>query len=205
MKKTLLICFCVVGFCLQAQTFSEKDFKQSVLQVNTAKTESDYDSIFQKFSQFTSTKPSEKWEAYYYAAVALYMKAELQLKKTPSADISDVTALAGKYAKASHSDSKTNNAETDILLGLIALQKTQSGGTKDVQKDMEVVSEMIKKAEAVSPDNPRLAILKAKSQEKSGNKDSAEKLFKKASTGLETKGASSTAPTWGGQLIPSIN
>ncbi len=205
MKKTLLICFCVVGFCLQAQTYSEKDFKQTVSQVNTAKTESDYETIFQKFSVFTSTKPSEKWDAYYYAAVAMYIKAELQLKKSPSADVSNLSALAGKYAHGGTSDSKTNTAETDILLGLIALQKADIKGAKDVQSNLEIASQMIAKAQAVSPENPRLAILKAKLEERAGNKENAEKLFKKALAGLETKGASSTAPSWGRQLIPSMN
>jgi len=205
MKKTLLICFCVVGFCLQAQTYSEKDFKQTVAQVNTAKTESDYETIFQKFSTFTSSKPSEKWEAYYYAALSAYLKAELQLKKTPSADVSNVSALAGKYAKGGLSDSKSNNAESDILFGLIALQKAQIKGAKDVKSNMDIASQMIAKAEAVTPENPRLAILKAKLAEMSGNKESAEKLFKKALTGLETKSTSSSAPSWGRQLIPSMN
>ncbi|MFN4363254.1 tetratricopeptide repeat protein [Chryseobacterium hispalense] len=205
MKKTILICFCVVGFCLHAQTYSEKDFKQTVSQVNTSKTESDYETIFQKFSVFTSTKPSEKWDAYYYAAVAMYMKAELQLKKSPSADVSNLSALAGKYARGGASDSKINTAETDILLGLIALQKADIKGAKDVQSNLDIASQMIAKAQAVSPENPRLAILKAKLAERSGNKENAEKLFKKALTGLETKSTSSTAPSWGRQLIPSVN
>lgn len=205
MKKTLLICFCVVGFCLQAQTYSEKDFKQTVSQVNAAKTEADYETIFQKFSVFTSTKPSEKWDAYYYAAVAMYMKAELQLKKSQTADVSNLTALAGKYAHGGASDSKTNSAETDILLGLIALQKAEIKGAKDVKDNLNIASQMIAKAQAVSPENPRLAILKAKLEERAGNKENAEKLFKKALTGLDTKGASSTAPSWGRQLIPSMN
>lgn len=205
MKKTLLICFCVVGFCLQAQTYSEKDFKQTVSQVNTAKTENDYETIFQKFSVFTSTKPSEKWDAYYYAAVAMYMKAELQLKKSPSADVSNLNALAGKYAHGGVSNSKADTAETDILLGLIALQKTEIKGAKDIQMNMNLASQMIAKAQAVAPENPRLAILKAKLEEKSGNKESADKLFKKASTGFEPKSTSSAAPVWGRQLIPSMN
>lgn len=205
MKKTLLICLCVVGFCLQAQTYSEKDFKQTVSQVNTAKTENDYETIFQKFSVFTSTKPSEKWDAYYYAAVAMYLKAELQLKKSPSTDVSNLNAIAGKYAHGGASSSKANAAETDILLGLIALQKADIKGAKDVQSNLDLASQMIAKAQATAPENPRLAILKAKLEEKSGNKEIAEKLFKKASTGLESKNASSNAPLWGRQLIPSMN
>lgn len=135
----------------------------------------------------------------------MYMKAELQLKKSPSTDVSNLSALAGKYARGGASDSKINTAETDILLGLIALQKADIKGAKDVQSNLDIASQMIAKAQAVSPENPRLAILKAKLAERSGNKENAEKLFKKALTELETKSTSSTAPSWGRQLIPSVN
>lgn len=204
MKKTLLICFLVIGFCLNAQNYTEKDFKQTVSQVNNAKTENDFDNAFQKLSRYTSTKPTEKWEAYYYAAVAMYMKAELQLKKTPSQDVSEINALARKYGKAAYSDNKQNNAEADILLGLIALQRSQISGA-DAKKDLEVASQFIAKAEPNAQNNPRLAILKAKFQERSGNKGNAEKQFQNALKAFENKNASTGSATWGRILIPSMN
>ncbi|MDQ0591936.1 hypothetical protein QFZ37_000305 [Chryseobacterium ginsenosidimutans] len=200
MKKTLLIWFSVLGFCANAQNLTEKDFQQSVSQVNTAKTDNDYDNVFKKFSKFSETKTTDKWQAYYYAAVSMYLKTELQLKKTVHQDISESNALAGKFAKAAFS--QQNNAETNILLGLIYLQKVQIKESKDVQKDLDVVSQMTAKAEASAPNNPRLAILKAKLQERSGNKENAETLFKKALTGFENSNSSgSSTPTWGRQLI----
>lgn len=198
MKKTLLICFCVVGFCLQAQSFSEKDFKQTVSQVNSAKTESDYESSFQKFSNFTSTKPTEKWEAYYYAAVSAYMKAELQLKKNPSLDISDLNSLARKYADAAHTQQDGN--EVNLLLGLISLQKLQVKGAKEEKKDLDIINQAVTKAEATAPDNPRLAILKAKLAERSNDLAKAKSLYEKASA--EFQKSEGTAPiNWGAALI----
>ncbi|SHE69013.1 tetratricopeptide repeat protein [Chryseobacterium takakiae] len=202
MKKTLLICFLVIGFCLNAQNYTEKDFKQTVSQINNAKTENDFDNAFQKLSRYTSTKPTEKWEAYYYAAVAMYLKAELQLKKAPSQDVSETNALARKYGKAAYSD-KQNNAEADILLGLIALQRSQIGGT-DAKNDLEAASQFITKAEPNAQNNPRLALLKAKFQERSGNKANAEKQFQNALKAFENN-ASSGSATWGRALIPSMN
>lgn len=202
MKKTLLIWFSVLGFCASAQTFSEKDFQQSVSQVNTAKTDNDYDSVFKKFSTFTSTKPSDKWQAYYYAAVAMYLKTESQLKKTVRQDVTESNAVAGKFAKAAYS--QQNNAETSILLGLIYLQRIQVNESKDVQRELDFVSQMITKAEASSPNNPRLAILKAKMEERSGNKENAAKLFQQALSGFGTNNSSgNAAPVWGRQLIQS--
>jgi hypothetical protein len=202
MKKTLLIWFSVLGFCINAQNLTEKDFQQSVLQVNTAKTNSDYDNVFNKFSKFTQSKTSDRWQAYYYAAVSMYLKTEQQLKKTVHQDISESNALAGKFANGAYS--QQNNAETNILLGLIYLQKIQIKESKDVQKDLDVVSQMIAKAETSAPNNPRLAILKAKLQERSGNKENAETLFKKALAGFENNNSSGgTVPTWGRQLIQS--
>jgi len=198
MKKTLLICFCVVGFCLQAQSFSEKDFKQSVSQVNSAKTESDYESAFQKFSKFTSTKPTEKWEAFYYAAVATYMKAELQLKKNPSLDVSGLNSLARKYADAAHT--QQDSSEVNLLLGLISLQKLQMKGAKEDKKDLDVINQAAAKAEATAPDNPRLAILKAKLAERSNDQAKAKLFYEKASTGFQ-KSEGSGSVNWGAALI----
>jgi hypothetical protein len=204
MKKTLLIWFSVLGFCINAQNLTEKDFQQSVLQVNTAKTDNDYDNVFNKFSKFTQTKTSDRWQAYYYAAVSMYLKTEQQLKKTVHQDIAGSNAIAGKFVKGAYS--QQNNAETNILLGLIYLQKIEIKESKDVQKDLDIVSQMIAKAEASAPNNPRLAILKAKLQERSGNKENAETLYKKASTGFEnTNSSGSAVPTWGRQLIQSTN
>jgi ribosomal protein L17 len=203
MKKTLLIWFSVLGFCINAQNLTEKDFQQSVLQVNTSKTDNDYDNVFNKFSKFTQTKTSDRWQAYYYAAVSMYLKTELQLKKTAHQDVSESNALAGKFANGGYS--QQNNTEADILSGLISLQKIQINGSKDIQKNLDAVSQLITKAETSSPNNPRLAILKAKLQERLGNKANAEKLFQQAQSGFESKNSSEGfAPTWGKQLIQSI-
>lgn len=201
MKKILLICFSLLGFCINAQTSTEKDFQQSVLQLNTAKTESDYDNVFKKFSKFSGTKTSEKWQAYYYAAVSMYLKTEMQLKKTQHQDLSESNALAGKFAKGAIS--QQDNAETNTLLGLIYLQRIQINGSTDIQKGLDFITQKIAKAEASSPNNPRLIILKAKMQERSGTKETAEMLFQKALNRLESnKSSGSGVPTWGKQLIP---
>ncbi|SEM57997.1 hypothetical protein SAMN05421856_104295 [Chryseobacterium taichungense] len=199
MKKTLLICFCVVGFCLQAQTFSEKDFKQTVSQVNSAKTESDYENAFQKFSKFTSTKPTEKWEAYYYAAVAVYMKAELQLKKNPSLDVSGLSSLAKKYVDGGHTQQDSN--EVNLLTGLICLQKLQMKGAMDEKKYLDIIHQAIAKADATAPDNPLLAILKAKLAERSNDQANAKVLYEKASNEFQ-KSKGNALLSWGSSLIP---
>lgn len=202
MKKFLLILgFLVAGSWANAQTNTEKDFQQTVLQVNTAKTKSDYDNLFQKFSKFSGTKTSERWEAYYYAAVSMYLKTEMQLDKTMHEDLPGSNALALKFAKGAL-NSQQNNAEANTLLGLIYFQKIQIGASKDTQKDLEIISQAIAKAEASAPNNPRLAILKARMKEKSGDKSSAEVLLKKATSGLDGKNSQGgAAPTWGRQLI----
>ncbi|GAA4156860.1 hypothetical protein GCM10022217_16230 [Chryseobacterium ginsenosidimutans] len=202
MKKTLLIWFSVLGFCINAQNLTEKDFQQSVSQVNTAKTDNDYDNVFKKFSAYTGTKPSDKWQAYYYAAVSMYLKTESQSKKTVHQDLSESNAVARKFANAAYS--QQNNAETNILLGLIYLQKIEVDKSKDVQIDLEFVLKLIAKAEATSPSNPRLAILKAKMQERSGNKENAVKLFQQALSGFENNNSSNGSTlNWGRQLIQS--
>lgn len=202
MKKFLLILsFFIAGSWVNAQANTEKDFQQSVLQLNTSKTKSDYDTLFQKFSKFSETKTSERWQAYYYAAVSMYLKTELQLNQTTHEDLPGSNALAGKFANAAL-NSQQNNAEVNILIGLIYFQRMQINGSSDTHKEMEVVSQAIAKAEATSPNNPRLAILKARIKEKSGNKADADILLQKAKSGFDSKNATSSPnPTWGRQLI----
>ncbi|MBK1894454.1 tetratricopeptide repeat protein [Chryseobacterium paridis] len=205
MKKFLLILgFFVVGSWANAQSYSEKDFQQSVLQINTAKTKSDYDNLFQKFSKFTGNKTSERWEAYYYAAVSMYLKIEGQLNQTVHEDLPGGNAVARKFAKGAL-NSQQDNAEANILLGLIYFQKMQINGSQDPQ-DMEVITKSIAKAEAASPNNLRLAILKARLKEKSGDKANAEKLLQKAASGFDSKNSTGKpSPTWGRQLIQVKN
>ncbi|MFP3594777.1 hypothetical protein, partial [Chryseobacterium sp. SIMBA_038] len=77
MNKLLFILgFFVTNFWVSAQTFSDEALQQSVQQLNNAKTDSDYDTLFHTFSE---TKTSEKWKANYYAAVAMYSKAQFLL------------------------------------------------------------------------------------------------------------------------------
>lgn len=200
MKKTLLICFCTVSFLLQAQSFSEKDFKQTVSQVNGAKTESDYENAFQKFSKFTSTKPTDKWEAFYYAAVASYMKAELQLRRNPSMDISGPNNLAKKYADAAHTQS--DSSEVNLLVGLISLQRLRLKADKEDSKNMDIVRQAVAKTEATAPDNPLLAVLKARLAERSHDQANAKALYERAYEGFQ-KSQGNALLSWGSSLIPA--
>lgn len=199
MKKTLLILFSALSCCFYAQSYSEKEFQQAVGQVNAAKTENDYDNAFKKLSMFTSTKPTDRWQAYYYAAVSMYLKAESSLKKGSGQESAEANAFASKYANAAKASQ--SNTETDVLTGLIAVQKMQISNSKDAQ-DLRMISELASKAGSDMPNNPRAAILKAKIQEQMGNKENAEKLFQQAKSGFESKSSSAGfAPNWGRQLI----
>lgn len=189
-KILLILSFFVTGLWVNAQTFTDKALQQSATQLNTANTEGDFDKLFKKF---TETKTSEKWQAGYYAAVSMYLKAELQLKKSPASAI-EPNATAGKYALGA-SLSQPENPEINILLGLITLQSLQTGAYRYPSKGEQALSEYILKAESSEPNNPRLAILKAKSAEKSGNKTDADAQYQKAASGLDA------APGWGKQLI----
>lgn len=201
MKKFLLIlCLFVAGSWANAQTYTEKDFQQSVLQINTAKTTSDYDHLFQKFSELTSTKTTERWQAYYYAAVSMYLKTEVQLNQTTREDLSASNSLAEKFVNAALT-AQPDNAEINTLVGLIFFQKTQINAASDTKKYLDVISKSITKAEATAPNSPRLAILKARIKEKSGDKAGAIVLFKNATSTLSKNSTSTAVPTWGSQLI----
>ncbi|WP_336962976.1 hypothetical protein [Chryseobacterium contaminans] len=193
-KILFILSFFVTGLWASAQTFTDKALQQSALQLNTINTEGDYDKLFKKF---TETNTSEKWQAFHYAAVSMYLKADLLSKKSP-ASAANSSITAEKFALGG-TLSQPDNAENNILIGLITLQKIELGVYNDPAKAILEVSKYIAKAESSDPNNPRLAILKAKSAEKSGNKTDAEAQYQKAATGFTT---SNSVPGWGKQLIP---
>ncbi|ASE63537.1 hypothetical protein H3Z85_08980 [Chryseobacterium indologenes] len=199
MNKTLLILFSLITcFWIKAQTFTDKTLSQAVLQLNNAKTTTEFDTLFNKFS---NVKTTEKWQANYYAAVTLYLKNEMQLKKTSGQNLDESNSLARKLA-ISASTSQRENPEITTLIGLIYFQKMQLSKSQDVQKDGDVIAKIIAKVEKTSPDNPRVNILKAKLKEKSGDKTEADLLAKKALQTLESQNPSEAAsPTWGKSLL----
>lgn len=193
-KILLILSFFVTGFWASAQTFTDKALQQSASQLNTTNTEGDYDKLFKRF---TETNTSEKWQAFHYAAVSMYLKAELLAKKSTASAFESITT-AEKFALGV-SLSQPDNQENNILLGLITLESIQLGVYNDPVKAAQEVSKYVAKAESSDPNNPRLAILKAKSAEKSGNVTEAEAQYQKAATGFT---AQSSVPGWGKQLIP---
>lgn len=198
-KLLLILSFCIISCWANAQSFTDKALTQAVLQLNTSKTANDYDNLFTKFSE---SKTSEKWQAGYYAAVALYLKNELQLKTSSGQNLVETNALARKIATAMWT-SQRDNAEINALIGLLYFQKIQLNDTPNLQQDMDALSQSLTKAEAGSPNNPRLVILKARMKDKAGDKAGADLLFQEASNGLQSQSSGTAGPVWGKQLLPS--
>lgn len=200
-KPLLILSLLITCFWVKAQTFTDKTLSQAVLQFNTAKTANEYDNLFNNFS---TAKTSEKWQADYYSAVALYLKNEALLKKASGASLMDDNALARKIATGVWTIQK-DNAEINILLGLLYVQKMQLDGAQSGQPDLNVISQSIAKAEANSVNNPRLTILQAKIKEKSGDKSNADILYHKALGEFSIpKSSDNQSSSWGKQLVPSV-
>ena len=196
MNKILFILgFFVTGFWVSAQTFSDQALQQSVQQLNDAKTDGDYDTLFNIFSE---AKTSEKWKANYYAAVAKYSKAQYLLKNTTNIPIAESNELAKKFAIQALASEK-NNGEINTLLGLIHIQKIRIVASTDPQKDLKTAIGYMTKADSQLKNNPRLTLLKAEIAELSNNKIEAIKLHQTAI--IEFKNLSAGSPNWGNQLI----
>jgi hypothetical protein len=200
-KLLLTLSFIIVSCWAEAQAVSDKALSQSVLQLNSSRTANDYDSLFNKFS---AAKTTETWQANYYAAVALYLKNETLLNKASGASLIDDNALARKIATGIWTIQK-ENAEVNLLLGLLHFQKMQIEESQSNQLDQNVITQSVAKAEANSANNPRLAVLQAKIKEKSGDKSNADILYRKALREFSNQNSSdSKSPSWGKQLVPNI-
>lgn len=196
MNKLLFILgFFVTGFWVSAQTFSDQALQQSAQQLNDAKTDGDYDTLFNTFSE---AKTSEKWKANYYAAVAMYSKAQFLLQNTPNRPIAESNELARKFATQALASEK-NNGEINTLLGLIHIQKIRIVASTEPQKDLKAAIGYMTKANSQLKNNPRLTHLKAEIAELSNNKTEAIKLHQTAAS--EFKNLSDGSPNWGKQLI----
>ncbi|PRB06809.1 hypothetical protein CQ046_01570 [Chryseobacterium sp. MYb7] len=200
-KLLLTLSFFIASCWVKAQTFTDKALAQSVLQLNSSKTTNDYDNLFNKFS---TAKTTETWQAKYYAVVSLYLKNETLLNKAPGASLMDDNALARKIATGIWTIQR-DNAEVNILLGLLYFQKIQIDGSQNNQLDLNAISQSIAKAETSSSNNPRLAVLQAKIKEKSGDKSNADILYRKALGEFSNQNSSdSKSPSWGKQLVPTV-
>lgn len=198
MNKLLLILgFFMAGSWVSAQTFSDQALQQSVLKLNDAQSENDYDTLFKIFSE---TKTSEKWQANYYAAATLYLKNIFLLSNSSNKNLSESNELANKLATQALASEK-NNGEINTLLGLIHFQKFRIKTATDPQKELKTVTGYMKKAETVLKNNPRLTFLKAELAERSGNKTEAVKLLQKATAEFNTSNSSTGSPNWGRQLV----
>lgn len=196
-KLLLILSFLMTGSLMNAQFFSDQTLQQTVLQFNNAKTENDYDMLFSKFSE---AKTSEKWQANYYAAAALYLKTNFLLNNSPNSPLGEPNESARKLAMQALASEK-NNGEVNILLALIHFQKIRIKTAADPEKELKTALGFMAKAETTLKNNPRLSFLKAEIAEKHGNKTEAIKLYQKAAKEFETSDPSSSSPNWGKQLI----
>lgn len=197
-RLLLILCFFMAGFRADAQKFSDQALQQSVLQLNDARSETDYDTLFKTFSE---AKTSEKWQASYYAAVSMYLKTSFLLKNFPQKNLSESSELAKKYATQAAAAEK-NNGEINTLLGLVLVQRIRTVTSTEPQKDLKTAIGYMSKAETQLKSSPRLTFLKAEIAELSNNKADAVERHQKAIKEFEAADASATAsPNWGKQLI----
>lgn len=196
-KLLLILSFLMTGSLMNAQFFSDQALQQTTLQLDNAKTDSDYDTLFKTFSE---AKTSEKWKANYYAAVSMYLKTQYLLKNTPNKPMAESNEMAGKFALQALALEK-NNGEINTLLGLINTQKIRIVASSEPQKTLKTAIGYMSKADTQLKDNPRLTFLKTEIAELSNNKVEAIKLHQKAAHEFDMTNSSSTSPTWGKQLI----
>lgn len=196
-KLLFILSFFVTGFWASAQAFSDQALQKSVEQLNNAKTDGDYDTLFNIFSE---AKTSEKLQANYYAAVAMYLKTQYLLKYTTNTPMSESNNLARKFATQALALDK-NNGEINTLLGLIYTQRIRTVTSTDYQKDLKTATEYMTKAASQLKNSPRLTFLKVEIAELSHKKAEAVELHSKAVNEFNATDLSSGSPNWGRQLV----
>ncbi len=119
MKKNLFILLLCFGFAAHAQTSFDVKIKETSAKLYQASSVEEYNVLFTEFSMLTTTDHPKKWQAYYYAGLSQFKKAE-HLLNTNKNSAAEANALAFKYASVG---AESSNVEAKKLLKQIVDQK----------------------------------------------------------------------------------
>lgn len=120
MKKNLFILLLCLGFVAHAQTSFDSKIKEKTAKLDRASTVEEYDILFAEFSDLVRTDHPNRWQAYYYAGLTQYKKAETLMKANDKSGAIEANGLAYKYANGNAENLKP---EVKKLLQQILDQK----------------------------------------------------------------------------------
>lgn len=201
MKKLLLASLLFTAVCTYAQNAFEKVMTEKTAKVQNAKTADEYTALANDFQRI-GDKEKSQWLPYYYAAFAKIQKGRMLMQAGQTAELDVLADDAQKnvdQAKMLSGD----NAELFILEKMIHGLKMMVDPQARFMTEGPLGAEALSKAEKLSPDNPRITLMRAEDtyftpEQFGGSKTKALEMFQKATDQFNSfKPGSALDPSWG--------
>lgn len=193
--------FMVFTLHVSAQTGYETAMNGKIAKVESHLSQDEFTALSNDFKRI-GEKEKSQWLPYYYATFAQIQKGRLLMRENKVSELDAIAAEAQKSLDLASALSK-DNAEILILQKMIHSLKMMVDPMSRYMTEGAAATQVLGKAEALDPTNPRVTLLKAEDTyftpaQFGGSKEKGLELFKKAIEQYGTyKPASAQSPNWG--------
>lgn len=202
MKKLLLsFALSLISLTAFAQTTYEKAMADKIAKIETVKTADEFHALSNDFIRIAE-KEKGKWLPNYYAALAQIQKGRT-LMREGKMDQLDVAADAAQKHVDLAMAADANNSEIYLLQKMIYSLKMIVNPMERYMTFGMKADDMLKKAESLNPQNPRVALIKAEDMyftpaQYGGSEIKGIELFKAALAKYKSfKPKTAFDPNWG--------
>lgn len=202
-KPFFTFMFIFVGSALaMAQSKYEQVMTETIAKLHQAKTSDDYTVLANDFARIAN-KETDAWLPPYYTALAYLSKGRTMMGDPAKLSELDGLADAADDYIAKADVLSPNNTEVYVLKKMSHSLRMIVNPMERYQTEMPKAEKALAMAQSLSPDNPRITLLKAEDtyftpEQFGGSKEMGMELFKKALEQFNIfKLKSSLHPNWG--------
>lgn len=202
MKKTILsIALVCMSLFAYSQSSYEKIMTTKIAKIETCKSAEEFQALANDF-QRVSDKEKGEWLPSYYAAFSQIQKGRLMMREGKTANLDPVADEAQKYLDVALGLSPDNSEILLLQKMIYSLKMMVNPQERHMTFGMKA-EESLKKAEAINPENPRVALIKAEDlyftpEQFGGSKEKGLALFKQAILKFDAfKPEKELSPNWG--------
>ncbi|HAV03199.1 MAG TPA: hypothetical protein DCW95_08480 [Chryseobacterium sp.] len=201
MKNLLLLFVCLLSLSLAGQTTYEKAMTEKIAQMDEAKTPEEFTAASHAFIRIAE-KEKTQYLPYYYAALSTVARGRVMMRDN---DFSTMDAITTEAQKQLDKAIELNKDDSELYVvqkmihGLRMLVNPQERYMTESKLGLQALA----KAEQLSPENPRITLLRAEDMyftpaQFGGDKEKAVQLFQKALAQYDRfKPATPLHPNWG--------
>ncbi|WP_312902040.1 hypothetical protein [Chryseobacterium taichungense] len=203
MKKYLLtFALSVMSLNAFAQADYEKIMSDKIAKLENTRSADELQALANDFDRI-GKKETKQWLPSYYTALAYLQKGRTQMQEGKMSELSINANAAEKYLDQAEAIAGKDNSELHLLRKMAFSLKMMENPAERYMTDGMKAMEELKKAEALDPTNPRVALIKAEDtyytpEQYGGSKTKGIEQFKAALEKFNAfKPKTSLDPNWG--------